>query len=210
MKRFNPFKKIAALHNEGVDYVFKELKKRNLADSEINGEDLLDIVSEYMATITSTSNVSLADKAKHYEILAKILNKPQTNINDLIENVSHSNIYYDFTELLDLSEEMSHNDAIERLSSVEKRLLDSDYSDEDIKPILLFIAIAKGSIQNCDYVKFIFDRREAYDIHWPWKQDGEGAIHGLAVSVIFEPHITIAAIVGSAVYKSVETIIQER
>ncbi len=49
--RTNPFTQIAALHNRGIDYVFRKLKDKQSYSEEITFETILEVVSEYIAKI---------------------------------------------------------------------------------------------------------------------------------------------------------------
>ena len=79
-KRTNPYTQIAALHNQGIDFVFRKLKDRQAYSEEISFENILEIVSEYMAKIQNKD--SKVDIAGNYAVLANFFNMDRDKIID--------------------------------------------------------------------------------------------------------------------------------
>ena len=142
-KRTNPYTQIAALHNQGIDFVFRKLKDRQAYSEDISFENILEIVSEYLAKIQNKD--SKVDRAGNYAILANFFNRDRDKIID--EMLVRQDVPSEVIAYLEIVRSIPSNthpeEVLKILADVERDLLDSTYTNEQIKFVLLYIAIAK-------------------------------------------------------------------
>ncbi len=183
LHRTNPYNKLAELHNKGIDYVYRKLKERQLHAEEIEFETILDIVSEYIARIQGDR--SKLGIANNYAVIANLCNMDRDAIIDQMleqQKVPREVIGY-LENLRHLPDSLHSSDLIRQISVVEKELLASSYSNDEIKYVLLYIAIAKGSIRDWQqHAELRFP--EADDRGWPWKEDAESAVLAAVVAPV--------------------------
>lgn len=113
---------------------------------------------------------------------------------------------------------MDPKTVLSRINEIERAIIDSDFTNEQIQYPLLYVTIAKGSLQYC------MDRTnnpEKYKrpskitptmANLIWKADAKGAIIGTGlegVVLLVVGHFATIAIAGHAVVTSVEKTIKE-
>ena len=217
-KRINPFTQIAELHNRGVDYVFNRLKEKSTPSEEVDFEEILQIVSEYVAKIQNNNFTEPSESsiAANYTILANFFNMGRDRIIDemlLQKEVPQCVIKY-LDRVRNLSDRLSSEEIIEELSDIENDLLNSSYTNDEIKYVLLYLAIAKGSLK--DWVKNsqmrfppVQERRG-----WPWKEDADSALQAALVAPLdffmTGGTLTIVSLVGGSIVASTWSAIKNR
>lgn len=213
-KRINPYTQIAALHNKGIDYVFRKLKERQQYAEEINFETILEIVSEYVAKIQN--NNSKSDIAANYAVLANFFNTDRDGIIDKMleqKNVPKEVIEY-LNKIRNLSDNLHPEEIISILSNVENELLNSRFTNEDIKYVLLYIAIAKGSLKDWTQNANLRFPEMPRETGWPWKDDAESALQAALIGpvdfFITGGTLTIVSVVGGSVVASTWTAIKRK
>lgn len=213
-KRTNPYTQLAELHNRGIDYVFRKLKEKQNYSEEIEFETVLEIASEYIAKIQNDK--SKANKAANYAVLANLLNMDRDKVIDemLIQKEVPREVIRYLDKVRNLTDNMHSVELVRKLSEVESQLLDSNYSNDQIKYVLLYIAIAKGSIKDWqkNYNLRFPERQE--DKGWPWKEDSESALQAALVGPIdfflTGGVLTVVSVVGGSVVASSWSAIKRR
>lgn len=214
-KRVNPYTQIAILHNHGIDYVFKKLKDKHTYNEEISFETILEATSEYMAKIQSDK--SEAKKAVNYAILVNMFNMDRGKfIDEMLEklNIPMPVIGY-LEDVRKLDETLQSNELIKQIADIESELLATDYSNEEIKFVLLYIAIAKGSVKDWQLNHNLRFPKVHDEYGSPWKEDAESAMHAALLIgpfdfVITGSVLTVASVVGGSVVASTKAIINRR
>lgn len=205
-RRINPYNGIAVLHNQGIDYVFRKLKERKEYNEEIRFETVLEIVSEYMAKIQQDK--SKAAKAVNYALLADLFNMDREQV--INEMLRQKEVPADVIKYLDLvrelSEDLHSEELLKYLSAIEQELLHSNFSNDQIRFVLLYIAIAKGSIRDWQRnADLIYPGMQEYK-GWPWKEDAESALQAALVAPIdfflTGGVLTVVSVVGGSVVAS--------
>ncbi len=210
-RRNNPYTQIAALHNRGIDYVFRKLKDKHNYSEEISFETILEIASEYIAKVQNEK--SEEKKAISYSVIAEMFNMDRGRyIDSMLElkKVPKGVIRY-LEEIRGLNEDFQSDELIRNISNIEAQLLNSEYSNEDIKYVLLYIAIAKGSIKDWTQnynLRFNVPEKQS---GWPWKEDAESALQGAFVeSTITGGVFSIVSVVGGSVVGSTWAAIKKK
>ena len=206
-KRVNPYTQIAALHNRGIDYVFRQLKDRQSYSEAIDFETILEIASEYMAKIQNDK--SDAKKAMNYAELANLFNMDRDKVVDkmLEEKGIPMDVIGYLQRVRNLDENLYSDDLIKKITNIENELLDSDFSNDDIKFVLLYIAIAKGSIKDWQRNYNLRFPNNFEEKGWPWKEDADTAYQAALIVGPIDFFITgsvatVVSVVGGSVVAS--------
>lgn len=215
-KKINPYKEIAQLHNEGVNYVITKISQ----NPDPSREQILGAVCEYLKI---TGKLSKVDSAINYVSLASLLNKEgaleSNKLKDL--DVSPTSRTY-LKTLLSLSTLRKDVDETRyKLQELEQEVLNSDMTGKDCAYPLLFIAIAEASIEYWlreeKKKTSLWKKLKRVVKYIPWKADAKGAIDaaidsGIEMIFAVEPTnagMTVLKIVGHSICASVEEYLSQ-
>jgi hypothetical protein len=101
---------------------------------------------------------------------------------------------------------------LKMLSDIERELLDSNFSNDEIKYVLLYIAIAKGSLKDWQQTAHLqFPKLQGSD-GWPWKEDAESALQAALIGPVdfflTGGVLTAVSVIGGSVVASSWTAIK--
>ena len=121
-KRTNPFTQIAALHNQGVDFVFRKLKDRQAYAEDISFETILEIVSEYLAKIQGSEAKMIM--ATNYAVLSNLFSMDRDKIIDemLIRREIPKDVIAYLSIVRSIPPDSHPEDTIKKLSDIEREL----------------------------------------------------------------------------------------
>lgn len=204
--RTNPYKEIAALHNKGIAFVFRRLKLRQSEDCKVNFETILEVVSEYMAKVQGDETE--LNMAKNYVLLANFFNGRQDDLINqmlILQNVPREVINF-LNEIRYLNDDMNSEELLSKISDIEQKLLNSDFSNDQIKYVLLFIAVAKGSIKDWKVNSDLILPGKILNGGWPWKEDAEAALEAFLIApidiAVSGGGLTVVSVIGGSVVSS--------
>ncbi len=215
-KKINPYKGIAQLHNEGVNYVITKISQT----PDPSREQILGAVCEYLEI---TGNLSKVDSAINFASLASLLNKEGALDSNKLKDLDISSKSKNYLKtLLSLSTLRKDVDETRRkLQELEQEVLNSDMTGKDLAYPLLFIAIAEASIEF--WVKeekkkeSLWKKFKRVMKHIPWKADAKGAVDaaidsGAEILFVAEPTsagVILLKIVGHSICASVEEYLSQ-
>lgn len=204
----NPYKKIAELHNKGLEYLIK--KKAIKTAKRLSKEQIIEIICEFFKEMSGQN--SAVDEAINYSILIELLNK-NVDENSLKELELSEPAYKIIKDLLAINSD-NEQVILKKIEELEKEVFNSNFNTRDKSYTLLLLAIAEAS------VKYWTKEISKGDSIWsrvlgkvkliPWKADVKGAANALidpSVDVIFQgtplqPIIVVVKVIGSAIFAS--------
>ena len=155
---------------------------------------------------------SKVDIAGNYAVLANFFNMDRDKIID--EMLVRQDVPSEVIAYLEIVRSIPSNthpeEVLKILADVERDLLDSTYTNEQIKFVLLYIAIAKGSLK--DWQQSAHLQFPSLHGSWPWKEDAESALQAALVApidfFITGGVLTVVSVVGGSVVASSWTAIK--
>jgi hypothetical protein len=204
----NPYKKIAELHNKGLEYLIK--KKAIKTAKKLSKEQIIEIICEFFKEMSGQD--SMVDEAINYSILIDLLNK-NIDENSLDKLELSENAVKIIKKLLAINSENEY-EILKSIAELEKEVFNSNFNIRDKNYTLLLLAIAQAS------VKYWAKEINKGDSIWsrvlgkvkliPWKADVKGGLNALidpSVDVIFQstplqPVIVVVKVIGSAIFAS--------
>lgn len=177
----NPYYKVGILHNEGLDYVVKNLKPRKATI-----EAVLGLVSEYGQQVTEAR--TQIDMANYYEFAATSLNGlNQIPFAEFLREgkVTREGVCF-INDILNVSPDFDYPTQLEILKNINSNILYSDMTEKEKQYPLLMAGIAMASVEywieqinapKTPWTPFLGGESPAR-FSWPWKKDGEGAVIG--------------------------------
>lgn len=182
----NPFREIGVLHNEGLDFVIKGLKPR-----EVTIEKILKLTGEYLLKIEDSSKKS--DLAANCQAVASTINQiNQVSFEEILRETKVTREALCFINEIDnISGDFDFPTTLKIIENIEVNILLSEMTEKEKQIPLLFSAVAKSSVQY--WIEQINDKKSAWipflgddleRVRWPWKKDGLGALAGGAAGAI--------------------------
>lgn len=214
-QRINPFKDICAIHNNGFDTVLKELMA---GDEPVTSKRIHELTVKFLAS----------QKIKNEQVSPQQVSSIMTNMTTGSTNQSVSqllatkNVPQALINLALEAENINNNQdlesALEQLTDIERKILRSDFSREQIQYPLLYLSITRSSLI------YWIDRVNHPERYAPpvfptpsmaiiiAKADGKGALMGTGIEIIAQiatGHFGIIGVAGSAIEKSIEAYHKE-
>lgn len=176
----NPYREVGILHNEGLDYVIKNLNPKE----PVTIEKVIELVSQYLLTVKNTTAKS--ELALYYEFIATTINGlNQIPFQEFLREgkVSKEGVCF-INDIQNISPDFDYQTTLKVLNNIETNILSSDMSEQEKQFPLLSVAVAKSSVEY--WIKQINNPKSAWTpfvgdpkaFKWPWKSDANGAVAG--------------------------------
>ncbi|MBV6462402.1 MAG: hypothetical protein HJHJAOHD_02551 [Flavobacteriales bacterium] len=176
----NPYREVGRLHNEGLDYVIKNLNPKE----QVTIEKIIELTGQYLLTIKN--NTSKADLALYYEFVATTINGlNQIPFQEFLREakISKEGICF-INDIQNISPDFDLPTTLKVLTNIEANILTSEMTEQEKQFPLICVGVAISSVGY--WIKQINDQKslwipfvgEPSAFRWPWKKDAEGAIAG--------------------------------
>lgn len=176
----NPYRKVGVLHNEGLDYVIKNLNPNEPSTIE----RIIELTGQYLLIIENSSSKS--DLAVYYEFVATIINElNQIPFQEFLREakISKEGICF-INEIQNISPDFDYPTTLKVLTNIESNILASEMTEQEKQFPLICVAVAISSVEY--WIKQISDLKSLWipfvgdpiAFKWPWKSDANGAVAG--------------------------------
>jgi len=176
----NPYQEVGILHNEGLDYVIKNLNPKE----PVTIEKIVELTAKYLQTVKNSSNKS--DLALYYEFVATTINGlNQIPFQEFLreEKISKEGVYF-INDIQNISPDFDFPTTLKVLTNIESNILTSEMTEQEKQFPLICVSVAKSSVEY--WIKQINDPKSAWipfvgdpkAFRWPWRSDANGAVAG--------------------------------
>lgn len=176
----NPYREVGILHNEGLDYVIKNLNPKE----PVTIDKIVELTAQYLQTVKNSSNKS--DLALYYEFVATTINGlNQIPFQEFLREakITKEGICF-INDIQNISPDFDFPTTLKVLTNIEANILTSEMTEQDKQFPLICVAVAKSSVEY--WIKQINDPKSAWipfvgdpkAFRWPWRSDANGAVAG--------------------------------
>ncbi|MCC7333222.1 MAG: hypothetical protein IT232_11520 [Flavobacteriales bacterium] len=176
----NPYREVGILHNEGLDYVIKNLNPKE----PVTIERIIELTGQYLLTLKNSTSKS--DLALYYEFVATTINGlNQIPFQEFLREakISKEGICF-INEIQNISPDFDFPTTLKVLTNIESNILTSEMTEQEKQFPLICVAVAKSSVEY--WIKQINDPKSLWipfvgdpkAFKWPWKSDANGAVAG--------------------------------
>ncbi len=176
----NPYREVGILHNEGLDYVIKNLNPKE----PVTIDKIVELTAQYLQTVKNSSNKS--DLALYYEFVATTINGlNQIPFQEFLREakISKEGVCF-INDIQNISPDFDLQTTLKVLTNIESNILTSEMTEQEKQFPLICVAVAKSSVEY--WIKQINDPKSAWipfvgepkAFRWPWRSDANGAVAG--------------------------------
>ena len=176
----NPYREVGILHNEGIDYVIKNLNPKE----PVTIDKIVELTAQYLQTVKNSSNKS--DLALYYEFVATTINGlNQIPFQEFLREakISKEGVCF-INDIQNISPDFDLQTTLKVLTNIESNILTSEMTEQEKQFPLICVAVAKSSVEY--WIKQINDPKSAWipfvgepkAFRWPWRSDANGAVAG--------------------------------
>lgn len=176
----NPYREVGILHNEGLDYVIKNLNPKE----PVTIDKVVELTAQYLQTVKNSSNKS--DLALYYEFVATTINGlNQIPFQEFLREakISKEGVCF-INDIQNISPDFDFPTTLKVLTNIESNILTSEMTEQEKQFPLICVAVAKSSVEY--WIKQINDPKSAWipfvgdpkAFRWPWRSDANGAVAG--------------------------------
>jgi len=176
----NPYREVGILHNEGLDYVIKNLNPKE----PVIIEKIVELTAQYLQIVKNSSNKS--DLALYYEFVATTINGlNQIPFQEFLREakITKEGICF-INDIQNISPDFDFPTTLKVLTNIEANILTSEMTEQEKQFPLICVAVAKSSVEY--WIKQINDPKSAWipfvgdpkAFRWPWRSDANGAVAG--------------------------------
>lgn len=176
----NPYREVGILHNDGLEYVIKNLNPKET----VTIDRIVELTAQYLQTVKNSSNKS--DLALYYEFVATTINGlNQIPFQEFLREakISKEGICF-INDIQNISPDFDFPTTLKVLTNIESNILTSEMTEQEKQFPLICVAVAKSSVEY--WIKQINDPKSAWipfvgdpkAFRWPWRSDANGAVAG--------------------------------